>query len=600
MDVCHVRDGNLSYVAANSILHTCSLTIDQENPLMNIGLARVASLLLVAVPACNSGASDDANPPPGTVTIEAASLVTSQQAKLTPGDGGEFDLFGLSIAVSGNTALIGSSRNDELGSDAGAAYVFVRSGTSWIQQAKLLAPDAAANDNFGTAVAIAGDTAVVTATGNDGVSSDTGAAYVFLRTGTAWALQAALTAEDAIANDQIGVSVALAGDTVVVGSTNTGDSGERSGSAYVFVRTGAAWSQQAKLLASDGVERDQFGISVAASGNTAVVGAFGDDDNGRSAGSAYVFTRTGTTWIQQAKLLASDGVEIDELGISVALQGDTALIGAVFNDARASDSGAAYVFTRTGTTWTQQAKLSPEDGAESDNFGNSVALQGDVAIIGSPNDGDLGAASGSAYVFTRAGTTWTQQAKLLASDGEPVDFAGVWVALSDDTVVVGALGDDDIASSAGAAYIHSLTTVAPDGDACTSNAQCGSGFCTDGVCCDTACGGGDPGDCQACSVAAGAPVDGTCALRSATAVCRAPAGACDATERCTGASALCPSDTLAPPTTACRPASGGCDISETCTGNALTCPADRHRPDLSLCHDSLGLLGVCLAGHCSP
>lgn len=630
---------------------------------MSIRLSRAASLaaLLVAIPACNSGAGDDANPPPQTGTIESAIQIPSQQAKLIPSDGGEFDLFGLSVALSGNTALIGATRNDELGSDAGAAYVFVRSGTSWAPQAKLLAPDGAANDSFGTAVAIAGDTAVVTATGNDGASSDTGAAYVFVRTGTAWALQAKLTAGDAIAADQIGVSVALTGDTVVVGATNTDDRGERSGSAYVFTRTGTAWTQQTKLLASDGVEFDQFGISVAASGDSAIVGAWGDDDNGLSSGSAYVFTRAGTAWTQQAKLLAGDGVAIDEFGISVALDGDTALIGAVFNDARAADSGAAYVFTRTGAAWIQQAKLSPDDGAESDTFGNSVALQGDVAVIGSPNDGS---ATGSAYVFARTGTTWTQEAKLLASDGASLDFLGVWVALSGDTAIAGALGDDDAANSAGAAYIYTLTPAAPNGSTCTSNAQCGSGFCTDGVCCDTACGSGDPLDCQACSAAAGAPVNGTCAPRSATTVCRASAGLCDLaercdgaspscptdavassatlcraaigtcdvaercdgvspscptdafassdtlcrasagicdlTERCTGTSALCPGNALEPPTTVCRPARNDCDLRELCTGDAISCPANRHRPNFSLCRGIFGLPGICLVGHCFP
>jgi FG-GAP repeat len=579
-------------------------------------------VLTLAMAACSVGA--------GHGVERLASQISVQQAKLLASDGADFDLFGISVALSEDTALVGAVLDDELGTDAGAAYIFVRSGSSWAQQAKLTAADGAAGDNFGGAVAISADTAVVGAVFHDDVASDAGAAYVFVRSGTSWIQQAKLVAADRAADDQLGVSVAVSVDTVVVGSTNDDDQGDRSGSAYVFVRGGTSWTQQAKLTAADGATADQLGISVAVSTDTVAVGAFGDDDRGPSSGSTYVFARNGASWTQQAKLTAADGEDADQFGNSIALAANTLLVGANLDDDNGPDAGSAYVFERAGTSWTQQAKLTAADGAESDNFGGSVSLVADTALVGAFNDGDLGAASGSAYLFARTGASWTQQAKLTAADGASIDLFGVSVALSGGTALVGALGDDDLGSSSGSAYVFK-TAASNNGDACTANAECGSGFCADGVCCDTACGGDEPNSCQACSVAAGAAVDGTCgphaaghvcrtaagscdlaetctgastscpadALIGAGAICRAAAGACDVAESCTGTSAACPSNGVAAGDVVCRPAANGCDVRERCTGSSASCPHNEVRPNLSLCHGGLlGLPGLCLAGVC--
>ncbi|MSQ08671.1 MAG: hypothetical protein EXR44_05165, partial [Dehalococcoidia bacterium] len=206
------------------------------------------------------------------------------------------------------------------------------------------------------------------------------------------------------------------------------------------------WTQQQKLTASDGAANDFFGYSVAVSGDTAVVGAWGDDS---AKGSAYVFTRSGSTWTQQQKLTASDGAAIDYFGYSVAVSGDTAVVGAYGDD---SYKGSAYVFTRSGSTWTQQQKLTASDGAANDYFGGSVAVSGDTAVVGAYGDDSE---KGSAYVFTRSGSTWTQQQKLTASDGAANDFFGWSVAVSGDTAVVGARSDD---SSKGSAYMFVMHT----------------------------------------------------------------------------------------------------------------------------------------------
>jgi hypothetical protein len=369
----------------------------------------------------------------------------TQQAKLTAADGMTYDEFGVSVALSGDTAIVGAWFDNPAGDFSGSAYVFTRSGSSWTQQAKLTAADAAASDYFGVSVALSGDTAVV--------GTHAGAAYIFTRSGSTWTQQAKLVAANGAGNNSLGSSVALSGDTAIVGASGDDDAGSNSGSAYIFTRSGSTWTQQAKLSAADAAPEDGFGVSVALSGDTAVVGAYRDDDAGSNSGSASIFTRSGSTWTQQAKLTDANGAADDWFGYSVAVSGDTAIVGAQHDDDAGSSSGSAYIFTRSGLTWTQQAKLNAADGATFDNFGWSVALSGDTAIIGAFGDDDAGSNSGSAYIFTRSGSTWTQQAKLTAADAAGGDNFGYSVALSGDTAIVGAYLDDDAGDGSGSAYI---------------------------------------------------------------------------------------------------------------------------------------------------
>ena len=382
----------------------------------------------------------------------------TQQAKLVAGDGASNDYFGASVALDGNTALVGAIYDDVgVNGDQGSAYVFTRSGSTWTQQAKLVAGDGAIIDHFGFSVTLDGDTALVGAIYDTvGVNSDQGSAYVFTRSGATWTQQAKLVAGDGAAGDTFGNSVALDGDTALVGVCRD-DVGANSdqGSAYVFTRSGSTWTQQAKLTAGDGAEGDFFGSSVALDGDTTLVGANYDDVSSSSQGSAYVFTRSGSTWIQQAKVTAGDATARALLGWSVALDGDTALVGAYADDVGAiSDQGSAYVFTHSGSTWTHQAELTAGNGATGDWFGDSVALDGDTALVGAYTD-DVGANSdqGSAYVFTRSGNMWTQEAKLTADDGAAGDWFGYSVVLDGDTALVGATYDDVSSSNQGSAYV---------------------------------------------------------------------------------------------------------------------------------------------------
>lgn len=322
-----------------------------------------------------------------------------------------------------------------------------------VEIARRIAADGAMNDNFGIAVALHGDTAVVGAWSAAGVSPGAGAAYVLLRGGNAWTQQAKLVASDGASNDGFGVSVDVSGDTIVVGSPFAGT----AGSAYVFMRSGAAWNQQAKLTASDAAANDTFGISVAIDGDTIVVGAEADDTSGGTdAGSAYVFTRSGSFWSQQAKLTAVDGAADDRFGCSVSLSEHSAIIGAQGDDISGGSSlGSAYVFNRCGSVWSQQAKLTASDGAANDAFGVSVCISGDSAIVGANGDNTTaGTDAGSAYVFSRIGDAWTSSIKLTPGDAAEADQFGNSVAIEGDTALIGAYTDDVGGSdNVGSAYV---------------------------------------------------------------------------------------------------------------------------------------------------
>ena len=343
----------------------------------------------------------------------------SQQAELASSDGG--GAFGYSVAVSGTTAIVVENYNNSF--LTGAAFAFVRSGSSWTQQAKLAASDLVVGDGL-TSAAVSGNFAVFGAPGKNG---NQGEAYVFAQTGTAWTQQAELTATDATSADSFGSAIAVNGEHGVDlfpyqgfqsrrglrfcafgfrrnlepagridGSRREPASARRFRSAAT-PRSSApptlptclrdreqAGPQQAKLVGSDAVTGDSFGGAVAIDGGTAVVGASAHNN---FLGAAYVFVRSGATWTQQAKLTASDAAANDQFGTSESMSGDTILTGV---PSKNSFQGAAYVFVRSGTTWTQQAELTASDGVSPDNFGHGISLSGDTALVGAylKNRGD--------------------------------------------------------------------------------------------------------------------------------------------------------------------------------------------------------------------
>lgn len=444
-----------------------------------------------------------ADPVAQTLTVNEADQTISQRfkevLKAVASDGASSDLYAWSVSISGDHAIIGVRWEDEdaLGvntiSNAGAAYIFERDASTgdWNEVQKLVASDRAANDDFGLSVSISGDYAIIGAHSEDedalgiNTSNSAGSAYIFERdseTGS-WVEVQKLVASDRAANDDFGWSVSISGDYAIVGAYLEDEdvSGTNrlstAGSAYIFERdtqTGA-WTEVQKLVALDRSEAAQFGFSVFILGDRAVIGAHYalDTDRVLASGAAYIFEKDASTgdWAEVQKLVASDPGQQDQFGYSVAISGDYALIGAAFEDEDASgmntlgSAGSAYIFARDSETgnWAEVQKIVPSERAVADQFGVSVSISGDYAVVGANLEDEdasgmntIGAA-GSAYIFTRDESTgnWGEVQKLVASD-RAGDFFGTVVALNNSDLIIGAPQKN---SSQGAAYIFELVEV---------------------------------------------------------------------------------------------------------------------------------------------
>ena len=385
-------------------------------------------LLIAAVLAGTSAAQGAPRAPavPGGLgALSGLGALTGWQQRGASGPGGKF---GTAVAVSGRTAVVGAPLR---GSHAGAAYLFVRIGAKWSLQAVLTPSRREAGEQFGGAVAISGSTVVVGAAWED--VAGTGHAYVFVRNEGRWSQQAELSAAHGAYGNGFGITVAISHSTVVVGAPYRG--GEK-GAAYVFTRSGARWSQQAQLRPSPRVS-DLFGTSVAVSGSTAVVGA---ETWSAARGTAFVFTRTGARWSQQARLTTTGLVANDFFGSAVALSGPTAVIGV---DGWNVDRGEALVFRRSAGRWSQVASLTASHRlAADDSFGAAVSVSGPLAIVGT--DGP-----DHAYEFARSATSWSQRAEFIRGPAD--DLFGAAVAVSDSTAVIGAPG-----ARGGAAFVYRI------------------------------------------------------------------------------------------------------------------------------------------------
>lgn len=407
----------------------------------------------------------DCTPPCGEPGQQTNTVATDAAANDQLGDA-----VGVFSGPAGDRAVAGARLdNNGAGTDAGSAYVFRRnSGTQWVQEQKLLAADAAASDQFGTAVAMEGDSVVVgSPLDNNGGGSDAGSAYVYLRSGTSWSQQAKLLANDPAANDQFGTAVAIFGDRAIIGvPLDDNGAGVDAGAAYVYVRSGTTWTLEQKLLHDPAATNDRFGTAVAIHGDYAVIGAPNDDDpSGIDAGSAFIFKRDGSNWTQTDKLLAADLQASDFFGAAVSIRGDYAAVGAPGEDADGAEAGAAYIFHRDGELWPEQIKLTASDGTAGFDFGEAVAITEDHALIGAKDASVFGVGSGSAYLFIRGGTDWTELQIVRSSDAVTNDDFGAALAMVPTISIIGApLNNISGITDAGSSYAFSI----PGGD-CNSN-----------------------------------------------------------------------------------------------------------------------------------
>ncbi|MCZ6834765.1 MAG: FG-GAP repeat protein [Planctomycetota bacterium] len=408
------------------------------------------------------------------MTIFCGTTVSGQieRAALFAADGVVSDRYGSSVAVSGDVVVVGAYLDDELGGASGLAYVYARHEgglDNWGLVTKLTASDGVANDWFGAAVAIDGDIVVVGAKLDDDNGDSSGSVYVYARDEGGpdnWGEVTKLIASDGAIDEQFGDALSISGDLLLVGAHLDDDNGFFSGSAYVFARNLGGpdnWGEVTKILPSDGDSSDQFGDAVSIDGDIAIVGAGIDEDNGEGAGAVYIFAKDlggPDNWGEVTKLLAPDGMLADKFGASVALSGDILMVGALKGDGVVVDSGSAYLFDRNkggSNNWGIVTEIFASDAALDDWFGLHVSLDGSNAIVSAIFSDGIVADSGSAYVFARnqgGNDNWGETAKLTASNGALDDEFGRAVAIDGDAAIVGAFTGDGIVADTGSAYLY--------------------------------------------------------------------------------------------------------------------------------------------------
>lgn len=408
-------------------------------------LGAVALLLLPGVAPAQGDMGSDLLP-------RGVSPVRNEIVRLFASEGGEGDRFGDSVAVDGSLMVIGARFDGQMGTDSGSVYGFGQVAGNWSRLARLNAPDGTTGDEFGGAVAVSGTTVAVGAVFDDDLGTDSGSVYLYQWTGGGFSAPIKITASDGVEDDFFGVSVALQDDLLVVGAPGDDDGASRSGSVYVFRRDTTGWEELDKFGASDPGQGDIFGFSVAIDGDLIAVGAYEDDDGADGAGSAYVFRRSGDQWNQEDKLVSNAPTMDARLGLSLDVSGNTVAVGAPFEDAVGVDSGSVYLFRGGPGGWSQLTRLTPSDGGADDEFGHSVALSGTRLVVGARVRDSVAEDAGSAYVFQENGS-WVEIERLLASDGGSFNYLGAAVAFSGETTVVGAWGDDNQGEDSGSAYV---------------------------------------------------------------------------------------------------------------------------------------------------
>jgi hypothetical protein len=517
-----------------------------------------------------------------------ATLRTTVRAAVPIDDG----YFGDAVALVGNTAVIGGLGQGGTNTSptrVGEANVYTRtSGTApWTLQTSLAPASLPSQAQFGTSVALSpdGNTVAVGAPSESGG----GVVYVFVRSGSTWVQQTRIQGVPTVSmGANFGSAVVLGNNLLVVGASQESTStAQYAGGLYVFVRSGTTWSApQVHLRGS--TANSNIGIvgSIALYAGTLVYGDQMASAGGfAAAGKVYVYAETHpNSWVRQVILQAPVPKEGAFFGRSVALLGTTLAVGSTAYSGTVSGGGSVDVFTGSGNQWRPEAFLIPS-GAHANSRYGMVALATDTLLVAA-NGGNTQPAP--AYLFKRSGTTWTEESQI--AEPAPNAFFGCSEALTTTDAIIGACEDTN---NRGAAYLYNLSTVAlsVNGTACTAASTCASGFCTDGVCCNTACDAGVT-DCMACSTTQGGTTNGTCTALTATAAaaitCRASAGVCDVAEKCSPSSSVCPANGFLGNTTTCRAASGVCDAAETCTGTTASCPGDAMKPSTTVCRAAAG------------
>ena len=377
-----------------------------------------------------------------------------EEKKIIPFEIEAHDYFGFSLDLDKDQLIVGAYGDDDRGENAGAAYVFRHRTGRWVEEGKLLALGSGFNDQVGISVSVSGDFAFVGARGDIERGPQTGAAYVFRRMEDGWVQVGRFQSHDVDASDEFGLAVDVEGPWAVVGAHSDHELGRDAGAVYIYQLQNEVWQFHTRLLAPKGKPSDYFGFSLDLSDRSLIVGAFGDDSKGVRAGAAYIFRLIDDAWKLDVKLLAPDGSKHNLFGHSVALDDRLAVVGAHGNRVRGNFSGAAYTFARVATGWRFVQKLQAPDSGANKYFGFDVEATADRILIGARGDGQKGNQSGAAYLFSRSGKSWAHTVKLIAEDGYGLDFFGRAVAIGPNVTAIGSHGDDDRGSMSGSVYSY--------------------------------------------------------------------------------------------------------------------------------------------------
>ncbi len=375
------------------------------------------------------------------------------------------DWFGRSIDVNGDVAIVGAPLHGARGDNSGAAYIYRWSGTSWLQETKLLGSDIGPGDSFGGAVSIDGNIAVVVAHGKYINGTQTGATYIFRRNGSNWIEEQKFPVGFSGTPDLVNSAVSISGNVIVVGSSSDRTRGLYAGAAHLIFWNGSTWILPPKLTALDAANVDFFGFSVAAFGDWVLIGSFADDDRGSASGSAYLFKRNdnGTPlnlnddfWEQKQKIVPPDGTEYDQFGYGVDINNDMLIIGAN-QDGVAENLGSAYIYRLIGSTWTYEDEIHSSGSISNGYFGLAVSIAGDTAIIGAPQERPFWTNGGAVYVFQKSGSTWNETSKLADPNAGAGNYFGYSVSISGSAIFASSYK----ALGTGAAYSFSCASSAP-------------------------------------------------------------------------------------------------------------------------------------------
>jgi len=389
-----------------------------------------------------------------TLSTTPAHAQHFEDTKLTAFDGGGYDNFGKDVAVQDDVAVIGSPYDDATGgTDSGSAYIYRREGPDWVYHQKIEPGDPEGGAYFGYSVEIIDDMIIVGAVSYE----NRGMAFVFRYDSytDSWLEEDQLRPVDNVGSDGFGSCISASGRYMAIGAWMDSDVATDAGSVYIYEYEDSiqTWVELTEFYASDGSEQEWFGERLDMDGDYVVVGLYKDDPNGYRSGSAYIFQRSGGYWLERKKLIPADGAEDSYYGSDVAVSRDTVLVGAEADWDGTKRSGSAYVYTGSGTSWTLQQKLTDPDGNHWDYFGRGVDLDGDTALIGARYhdiDGDA-YGTGAVYIYTRSGSTWPMQPKLFDSEGANGNYFGILVYLSGVTAVVGSPSDSWNGTNTGSA-----------------------------------------------------------------------------------------------------------------------------------------------------